>query len=78
MTTDDITIMQLDTRPRSRLYYYQGNFYHPLDLQGKFLGQVRGAIRRFTKANKEMVERDRSHPDYLTLVQLFDSQVGAP
>ena len=72
MNPNDITIMQLDTKPKSRLYYYQGNFYHPIDLQGKLLGTVWGAIRRFTREKKAMITADRAHPDYRTLVQLFD------
>lgn len=69
-----ITILNLDTIPRSRLYYYQGNFYHPLDLHGRFIGQVRGAIHKFRKENKSLIEQDRKRPDYKTLVQIFDEQ----
>lgn len=76
MSEDDITIMQLPTVPRSRLYYYQGNFYHPLDLPGACVGLVKRGIREFMKANRAMVERDRAHPDYKSLVQLFDEQMA--
>lgn len=73
MNPNDITIIdRLDTEKHSRLYYYQGNFYHPLDLPGKVVGLVRGAIRRFTRENKAMITADRAHPDYRTPVQLFD------
>lgn len=60
--------------PRAYLYYYQGNFYHPLDLIQDRVGKVKRAIREFIKNNKERIEKDRSHPDYKTLVQLFDEQ----
>lgn len=74
MTTNTIHIMDLPTEPRSCLYYYQGNFYHPVDLPGNLLGKVRGAIRTFMKVNKEYVEQDRNDPSYKTLVQLFEEQ----
>lgn len=56
------------------LYYYQGNFYHPLDLVGDSVGKVKRGIREFMRDNKELVETDRASPDYKTLLQLFDEQ----
>ncbi len=77
MPEDDITIL-----PRvkglngqyGRLYYYQGNFFHPLYLHGSEVGRVKRAIREFIKGNSDRVNDDRAHPDYLTLPQLFDQQ----
>lgn len=74
MDKEHIHICFLDTVPRSNLYYYQGNFFHPVELSGKFVGIVKGEIRKFMRANKEMVERDRKDPNYKTLVQLFEEQ----
>lgn len=74
MNENDITIMNLDTVPKSRLYYYQGNFYYPLELSGKWIGIVKGAIRKFKKENAAMIEADRKHPEYKTIVQIFDEQ----
>lgn len=75
MSPDHIHIMDLPVKPRACLYYYQGNFFHQLDLPGNCIGLVRGAIRKFMKANKALVARDRAHPDYKTLIQLFDEQM---
>jgi hypothetical protein len=66
--------MDLDTDPRTNLYYYQGNFYHPVDVSGRILGQVRGGIRKFMREHKALFEHDRRQPDYKTLVQLFEEQ----
>jgi hypothetical protein len=60
----------------NRLYYYQGNFYYPLDLVGKQVGLVKKGIREFTAANKELIARDRAHPDYKTLLQIFDEYIA--
>lgn len=56
----------------SRLYYYQGNFFHPLFLAPGQEGRVKRAIRMFGKANKELIAKDRAHPKYKNLIQLFD------
>lgn len=74
MNTEHIVITQLPTVPKSTLYYYQGNFFHPVELQGIVVGIAKGAIRKFIKDNKEMIANDRAHPDYKTLVDLFDEQ----
>jgi hypothetical protein len=58
------------TAQKGRLYYYQGNFYHPLDLVGNSVGLVKRGIREFLAKNKDMVARDRASPDYKTLVEL--------
>lgn len=63
-------------RNSDRLYYYQGNFFHPLDLVGRQVGLVKAGIRKFEAENAEMITRDRAHPDYKTLVELFDEQCG--
>jgi hypothetical protein len=59
-------------RRSDRLYYYQGNFFHPLELGGSQVGLVKGAIRKFERDNAEMIARDRAHPDYKTILELFD------
>src|SRR5690606_32261119 len=62
-----------NSRGRGTLYYYAGNFFWPvLSLDGCDAGKVTGAIRRFIKANRELVETDRSRADYLTIEQLCD------
>lgn len=48
-----------------RLYYYKGNFFYPLNLETKIMGNVCRSIRQFIKANKEMVSKDRKSPDYV-------------
>lgn len=50
-----------------RVYYYQGNFYHPLDLQKDEPGKVRRLICDFIKQNKSLVENDRKDSNYRTL-----------
>lgn len=54
------------------LYYYFGNFYYPMDLPIKQASRVKFLINKFRKENAAMVEKDRSQPDYKTLIQLFD------
>lgn len=75
MDEEHIHIAWLSTVPRTSLYYYQGNFFHPVDITGRAIGEVKGGIRKFMKANAEMVERDRANPEYKTLVELFDEQM---
>lgn len=74
MGESDITIMQLPTAPKSRLYYYQGNFYYPLDVSREMLQRIRFKIAQFKKENESLFKSDRSHPDYKSVVQLFDEQ----
>lgn len=59
----------------SNVYYYQGNIYHPYDLLGDRIGKVKRVVTEFINKNKERIEKDRSHPDYKTLVQLYDEQM---
>lgn len=76
MSEDDITLIQGLTLPNgrlsrsSRLYYYQGNFYAPLQLHGGENHRVLRATREFVKANAERIRRDRAHPSYRTKLQL--------
>lgn len=59
----------------ARLYYFEGNFYWPfLSLDGSQVGRIKGAIRRFSRDNQEMIDRDRSAPGYKTIPELFDIQ----
>lgn len=75
MSTGDVTLLRgLNGSRCQRLYYYRGNFYHPMDLQGAEIGRVRGAIRKFMKANKALIDADRADPGYKTLLTLFDEQ----
>lgn len=55
---------------QDRIYYYQGNFFHPINLVGNQQGLVLRAIRNFIKTNKTMVDRDRKNSNYRTLEQL--------
>ncbi len=59
------------------LYYYQGNFFHPLDIEpGPLLGKLRAAMWRFASANAGMIKADRKDPEYKTLAELSD--LGPP
>lgn len=72
MTTQEIHICDFPFGRGRRLYYYQGNFFHPIDLIGAEVGIVKGAIRRFLKDNASMVAADRADPAYKTLMELCD------
>ncbi len=83
MNDTDITIMPVKVQQRngreakSRLYYYQGNFFYPLErLSNDWKQRVRFKIKQFKAANAAMIKADRSHPDYKTKLQLFDEQVA--
>ena len=80
MTENDITLLTLTpvmmNQPKGRVYYYQGNFFHPLFLAGDQIGKVKRAIREFCKANAPMIKADRAHPDYKNLLEIFDEQVS--
>ena len=54
------------------LYYYFGNFFHPIELHGSDVGRVKREIRKFKKENKLLIQLDREDPDYMTLPELFD------
>jgi len=68
------TVILSLTDQKGSLYYFEGNFYHPIDLVGRSIGQVKRGIRDFWKANKEKIKADRALPTYKTLVQIFDEQ----
>lgn len=59
-----------NVRRIGRVYYYQGNFYHPLTLQKDEPGRVLRLIREFIKQHKALVENDRKDSAYRTLEQL--------
>ncbi len=73
--SEHIEILKITSRPRSTLYYYQGNFFHTPDLKNEWVGLVKKAIRKFSKENKTMIERDRKDPSYKTLTELYDEQM---
>lgn len=78
MDENDITIMELPRskfHARSRVYYYQGNFYHPLEMERETASRVKNIIKLFMNKNKEMIKRDRADPNYKNLIQLFDEQM---
>ncbi len=78
MDETDITIIRravTATRQPSRVYYYQGNIFGNAFIIQYDIGRVRGIVRRWVKANRERVNRDRAHPDYLSITELFDKQL---
>lgn len=77
MTPHEIHILDLPRaggRKTGRLYYLQGNFFHPLNLTGNQPGLIARGIRDFHKAHPGLMERDRKDPAYRTLDQLADLQ----
>ena len=56
------------------LYYYQGNFYHPIFMERKIELRVRRLIKMFYKNHKKLVDKDRQHSDYKTKLQLAIEQ----
>lgn len=58
------------------LHYFQGNFFHTLNLTGGFPGIIAYEIRKFVKENKTLVDKDRASPDYLRMDQLADLRPG--
>lgn len=80
---DDVIVAYVRKKPgftrvavHSRVYYYQGNFFYAISPQPDQLGRIRGAIRKFRKENRELVDKDRAHPDYRSIPQLLDEQFG--
>ena len=75
-TDDDVTILRglrtKDKKGDHRLYYYQGNFFYPLELCKKDSDRVSRAIRMFKINHKPMIEKDRADPSYKTLLELDD------
>lgn len=57
---------------RGRLYYFQGNFFHPLNLTANEPGLIARGIREFSKQHKSMIAAHRADPDYKTLEDLGD------
>ena len=55
-----------------RLYYYQGNFFWPISVSGSFQGKLKKAIRSFIREYRDIIARDRAHPDYKTITELVD------
>lgn len=77
---DDITILprvKTMSGAHGRVYYFQGNIFRPLDVHGSEAGRVKGAIRRFLKEHRDLVDADRAAPGYRTPAELFDDQMGA-
>lgn len=72
LSADEHHILRL-TSQKGRLYYFQGNFFHPLDLVGDSIGKVKRGIREFLRDHAPLVARDRASPDYRTLVQLGEA-----
>jgi hypothetical protein len=72
MSSEEHHILRL-TEQKGRLYYFQGNFFHPLELVGASVGKVKRGIREFMRDHHQLVARDRASPDYRTLVQLGEA-----
>lgn len=64
-------ILDLEGRPKGRLYYFGGNFYHPLNLTANQPGIIARGIREFKKANAELIQRDRASPFYKLLDEVL-------
>jgi hypothetical protein len=71
MSPDEHHILKLSSQ-KGRLYYYQGNFFQPIDLKGASVGEVKRGIREFMRDNKDLVASDRADPAYRTPMQLAD------
>lgn len=71
MSIEEHHILKL-TDQKGRLYYFQGNFFHPLELVGNSVGLVKRGIREFLRDHAELVKSDRSDPAYRNLVQLAE------
>ena len=73
----DITVMSPVVSAngmKGRCYYYKGNFFQPMTIHPSYLGKMKKAKRQFMKDNAELIEKDRAHPEYKTLVELCDEQ----
>lgn len=82
MQDTDITIMAVRipkvSRPIGRLYYYQGNFFYPLNVDTATMGTIYRAIRVFIKDHRDMVRHDRSDPAYVPYDKLELNDVRSP
>lgn len=58
------------------LYYFDGNFFSPLDIPNHQLGISRRLCREFYKTHKAMVDADRKKSTYKTPMQLADLKPG--
>ena len=82
LTPNDVNMLSLtrvirrETRTIGRVYYSNGNFFYPVELSDNHPGLVRGAIARFEKANKALIEKDRKDPNYVPYEDLFDLKPG--
>ena len=75
LVSEEIPILgsaQTKTRQVGRVYYYQGNIFQPLTLANSEIRRVEKAIRIFLRENRELVDADRAHPDYVPLPDLMD------
>lgn len=72
MTSHEQHITNLPGGRGRRLYYFQGNFFFPLDLEGAEPGVVKRGIREFMRAHGAQVAADRAAPEYRTPLQLFE------
>lgn len=72
MSPDEHHILKLPDQ-HGRLYYFQGNFFHPLTLRHGSIGLVKRGIREFMRDHKALVASDRAHPNYRTPMQLCDA-----
>lgn len=73
LSTKEITLLSCVpamTGQKGRLYYFQGNFFHPLTPHGGSVSQIKRAIREFHKTHAKLIASDRASPDYLDLTQL--------
>lgn len=71
-----IPVMKESRKNYGGLHYFQGNFFHTLNLTGGFPGIIAYEIRKFMKENKALVTKDRSSSDYLRMDQLADLKPG--
>lgn len=67
-----ITLPKQQGRKRGRLYYYAGNFFHPLNLTANEPGLIARAVREFKQKHSAMIAADRADAGYRTLEQLCD------
>ncbi len=75
--SDTIVILRgVGINLRSTVYYYKGNIFKPLSVEGGQVGKIKRAVRDFMKANVHLVAEDRAKPTYKNLVELFDEQMG--
>lgn len=77
----DITILkkvQSMGGQNGRLYYFEGNFYHPLFMRNKERKRVEKAIRLFKIKNKDLIIQDRQKRTYKDPMALEDLFFATP